>query len=319
MREALVNKLSIAIRASLSLTDVLDTSARELGQALSASRIHVRLYDAMGNKLSVDGEYVASGYESVSAFDAGYEVLLRDHFLKTEKFLVLNDAHKFSEGAPEFAERVRSRATLTGQRSQIECPLIVNGKFRGVISTERFRRWDEDEVLLVESVAAQLATGIAQAELFEIVARAKKEWESTFDAMSDGIFIFDPQGLLIRVNKAGAAMDNAAPHTILGRKCCEILRADDDDAGCIVERSLREEQSVNVEIVPHHLKRPVLVTVEPLFDASRQVVGAVCTARDLSELRKAEAVARERQSLLKNILESAREAIYAVDTEGNYK
>src|SRR6185503_14436992 len=38
-----------------------------------------------------------------------------------------------------------------------------------------------------------------------------------------------------------------------------------------------------------------------------------------SELRKVEAVARERQSLLKNILESAREAIYALDMEGNYK
>ena len=67
------------------------------------------------------------------------------------------------------------------------------------------------------------------------------------------------------------------------------------------------------------MKRPVLVTVEPLFDASRQVVGAVCTARDLSELRKVEAVARERQSLLQNILESAREAIYALDVNGNYQ
>jgi len=73
----------------------------------------------------------------------------------------------------------------------------VNGEFRGVISihqTGSLRRWIEDEVLLVESVSAQLATGIAQAELFEMVARAKKEWESTFDAMSDGIFIFEPGG-----------------------------------------------------------------------------------------------------------------------------
>src|SRR5438552_7487977 len=319
MREALVNKLSIAIRASLSLTDVLDTSARELGQALSASRIHVRLYDAMGNKLSVEGEYVASGYESVSAFDAGYEVLLRDHFLKTEKFLVLNDAHKFSEGAPEFAERVRSRATLTGQRSQIECPLIVNGKFRGVISTERFRRWDEDEVLLVESVAAQLATGIAQAELFEIVARAKKEWESTFDAMSDGIFIFDRAGRLIRVNRAGAPMDNASVASLLGRKCCDILRTNTDGEACIVEQALQHLGRINVEVAPQHLNRPVLVTVEPVLDERSQTVGAVCTARDLSELRKAEAVAREGQSLLKNVLESAREAIYALDSAGRYK
>ena len=51
MREALVNKLSVAIRASLSLDDVLDTATRELGQALSASRVEVRLYDADGDSV----------------------------------------------------------------------------------------------------------------------------------------------------------------------------------------------------------------------------------------------------------------------------
>jgi PAS domain S-box-containing protein len=45
----------------------------------------------------------------------------------------------------------------------------------------------------------------------------------------------------------------------------------------------------------------------------------VCTARDLSDLRKVQAVAREHQSLLTNILESARESIYAVDPDGNFK
>ena len=43
MREALVNKVSVAIRASLSLNDVLDTATRELGQALAASRVQVHL------------------------------------------------------------------------------------------------------------------------------------------------------------------------------------------------------------------------------------------------------------------------------------
>ncbi len=49
------------------------------------------------------------------------------------------------------------------------------------------------------------------------------------------------------------------------------------------------------------------------------MTAAVCTARDLSELRKVQAVAREHQSLLTNILESARESIYAVDTDGCFK
>ena len=70
---------------------------------------------------------------------------------------------------------IRARAERTGVRSQIDYPLTVSGEFRGVISiynTEKMHSWTEDELLLVEAVAAQLATGIAQAELFEMVARA---------------------------------------------------------------------------------------------------------------------------------------------------
>ena len=63
----------------------------------------------------------------------------------------------------------------------------------------------------------------------------------------------------------------------------------------------------------------MLVTIEPVLDKWGKPEAVVCTARDLSELRKAEAVAREQQSLLTNILESARESIYAVDNDGRFK
>ena len=318
MREALVNKLSIAIRASLSLTDVLNTASNELGQVLSASRVRVRLFDGDGKTSTPAAEYVAGGYENPGDSDDDYENVLREHFLAHQEPLVINDAHKLPNGGAEFGERIRARALLTGQRSHIECPLTVNGEFRGVITAERIRRWAEDEVLLVKSVAAQLGTGIAQAELFEMVAQAKMQWESTFDAMSDGIFIFDAEGRLVRVNRAGAAMDKAPPESLLGSKCCDILRTE-NGAACIVEQALRQSVRINTEIVPVHLDRPVLVTVESVLDERSQTIGAVATARDLSELRKVEAVARERQSLLQNIMESAREAIYAMDLEGNYK
>src|SRR5262249_18424912 len=133
------------------------------------------------------------------------------------------------------------------------------------------------------------------------------------------IFIFDKAGRLMRVNHAGATMDNASTEGLLGKQCCDILRTSADGEKCIVEQALHHQTRVNVEITPQNLNRPVLVTVEPVLDEQQQTIAAVCTARDLSELRKAEAVAREGQSLLKNILESARESIYALDVEGRYK
>lgn len=321
-REALVNKVGGAIRSSLSLPDVLETTVRELGKALSASRVQVRLCDGSNRELFVKTEYTADGRQTTGNFDGYYDQLLREHFSDSTQSLVIPNVDEFSSDDARLKDGIAFHAREQGLQSMLVSPLTVNNKFRGVIcieQTDKVRHWSEDEVLLVQSVGAELATVIAQAELFQIVARAKNEWETTFDAMSDGVFIFDPAGKLIRVNKAGATMDNEAPQAILGRQCCEILRADSDELECIVERSLREAQSVNLEIVPHKLKRPVLVTVEPVFDSGQEVVAAVCTARDLSELRNVEAVARERQSLLKNILESAREAIYALDLNGHYQ
>src|SRR5215813_15098092 len=141
---------------------------------------------------------------------------------------------------------------------------------------------------------------------------------TTFDAMSDGIFIFDRGGELKRVNRAGAAMEAVHPRLLLGRKCCEILRTSEEDS-CVVENALETGRSVTIEITPQRLNRPLLVTVEPVLDESNKALAVVCTARDLSELRKVQAVAREHQSLLTNILESARESIYAVDPDGNFK
>ncbi len=309
MREALVNKLSVAIRASLSLASMLDTATRELTHALSASRVEIRLDED------------ATSRQPASADDL-YNDLLRQRFFRSQAPLIVNDAARYEDTDFELAGCIQRRAESLGILSQVDYPLIVSGEFRGVISihqTENARRWTEDEILLVEAVATQLATGIAQAELFEMVARAKKEWESTFDAMSDGIFIFDKGGKLVRVNRAGAAMDQTPPESLLGKQCCEILRAEADGIACIVERALHQSATITLEIVPQNLNRPVLVTVEPVLDERSQTIGAVCTARDLSELRKVEAVARERQSLLKNIMDSAREAIYALDSEGRYK
>src|ERR1700741_2966516 len=160
---------------------------------------------------------------------------------------------------------------------------------------------------------------MAPAELFEMVARGKTEWETTFDAMSDGIFIFDRAGQLKRVNRAGAAMEAMHPRALLGRKCCLFLRTREKVETCVVEQALADSRSVTIEIAPTQLNRPLLVTIEPVLDENGKASAVVCTARDLSELRNVQAVAREHQSLLTNILESARESIYAVDVDGRFK
>ena len=322
MREALVNRLTMAIRASLKLPAVLSTATRELGLALSASRVHLFLYASEGVSSPLEHEFLADGVSSIKHIEVSYDDPIGQHLVTSGKALVISDAMNFTEGTLELSAFVSEHAKRLAIRSQINYPLIVKGQFRGVLcihQTDRLRHWTDDEVTLVEALAERLSIGIAQAELFEMVARGKTEWETTFDAMSDGIFIFDRAGELKRVNRAGAAMEALHPRALLGRKCCDILSTSEHGENCIVEQALADCRSVTLEITPTRLKRPLLVTIEPVLDQTEKAIGVVCTARDLSEIRKVQAVARERQSLLTNILESARESIYAVDTNGRFQ
>jgi PAS domain S-box-containing protein len=321
-RETLINRLSLAIRSSLSSSEVIGTATRELGQALNASRVILYPYDEANPSLPAEHEYTAANVPSIKHTLINYDDPVGRHLLHMAHPLVITDAFNYTDFPPEMSRLVRLRAERAGFRSTIICPLIVNGQFRAALcihQTDRVRSWTEDEVTLVEAVALQLATSIAQAELFEMMRRAKKEWETTFDAMSDGIFIFDRAGLLMRVNRAGAAMENTWPHMLMGRQCCEILRVSGEAKACVVEKTIAEGRRMTFEITPERLKRPLLVTLEPILDGDNKPMGAVCTARDLSELRKVEAEAREHQSLLTNILESARDAIYAIDREGRFQ
>jgi PAS domain S-box-containing protein len=61
VREALANRLSLAIRASLSLPEVLRTATHELGRALAASCVYLHLYDPETPFSSAEFESFAPG------------------------------------------------------------------------------------------------------------------------------------------------------------------------------------------------------------------------------------------------------------------
>ena len=321
-REALVNRLTMLIRASLSLPEVLSTATRELGRSLAASRVHLFLSNSEEFGSPLEHEYLAPDVTSIKKFQINCDDPIGRRLSSSSRPLIIDNSRNFDDSSKTLSEYVRSQAEKLSVKSQINYPIIVKEQFRGVLcihQSNRLRRWNEDELSLVEAIAERLAIAIAQAELFEMVARGKTEWETTFDAMSDGIFIFDRAGELKRVNRAGAAMEALHPRLLLGRQCCAILRTSEEDQACVVENALETRRSVTIELTPTRLKRPLLVSVEPVLDENNNAVGVVCTARDLSDLRKVQAVAREHQSLLNNILESARESIYAVDLEGRFK
>jgi PAS domain S-box-containing protein len=312
-REALINRITRAVRQSLDADEVFRAATRELGVQLGVDRCALFMIDRDAGVVRNVAEYTMPG---VSSAGGEYPVPLVDALIRNIRstgVLAFEDV----EHDPAISHVYEHILRRLGTRSIMYVAIRVGEDLPGcfAISTvAETRRWRQEDISLARAVADQTGIAVRQAELFQLVERAKRTWETTFDAMSDGIFIFSNERLLMRVNRAGAGLESAEPQELLGRRCCDILRSGRGE-GCIVERATAERRPVTIEYTPEALGRTLLVTAEPVVEESGRT-GTVCTVRDLSELRQVEAVARERQSLLEHVLESARENIAATDPEG---
>jgi PAS domain S-box-containing protein len=325
-REALISRVVHRINESNQFDDIFPIVARELGEHLSADRLVISRLDDRNGCWTNDCEYsngmVSKPNETFRAEDFVKFVSLVEHDL-----ILCNDVENDPRLVPGLINLVRQ----TGTRSFMAAQIAFKGKARLVITAVMKRAprcWSAEDAEVIRAVANQVSTAFQRAELFKQVSHGKFEWEATFDALSDGILIFDREGKLKRVNQAGAAFEGAEIRDLLGRKCCTLMQGIDGES-CRVAQVLNTGRPATFELVPERLRRPVLVTISPLtsrhsfgdltdVDANVQggPLGAVCIVRDLSELRAAEAVAREQRNFLVKLIEHANDAILALSPDG---
>ena len=97
-------------------------------------------------------------------------------------------------------------------------PLRADGVPVGtlVIADPREALCGADDLQLLSTLGTHAATVIANARFFEIVRRAKEQWETAFDALSEGIAVVDKWGRVRRANRSLAAMLGAAVPGVIG-------------------------------------------------------------------------------------------------------
>src|SRR6266545_2000710 len=83
-------------------------------------------------------------------------------------------------------------------------PLRSHGAVIGtlVIADPRAAVFVPEDIRLLSTLATHAAVVIANARFFKMVRRAKEQWETTFDALSEGIAVVDDEGRVRRANRA---------------------------------------------------------------------------------------------------------------------
>src|SRR5436309_816402 len=80
-----------------------------------------------------------------------------------------------------------------------------------------------EDIRLLSTLATHAAVVIANARFFEMVRRAKDQWETAFDALSEGIAVVDDEGRVRRSNRALADLLNTPLQNVVGTPLGEAL------------------------------------------------------------------------------------------------
>ncbi len=178
-----------------------------------------------------------------------------------------------------------------GVQLTVGIPLISKGRAIGAItlSSRSARTLNPREISLLESLGTQIGLALENARLFSNVAKAKSEWETTFDAVTDLITIRYKDYRIIRANKAAFKRYGLKPEQMIGQKCFEALHQSDQPCeGCYVTRTLLTKKPTSGERESKYLNGIFQYYTFPIYDEEREVVAVVDLAREITEEKQRE-------------------------------
>ena len=140
--------------------------------------------------------------------------------------------------------------------------------------------------------------------------------EAAFAALPDALYVFDQNRSLSKFNNAASRLQGPDDPPIEGRSCCEMFWRVEDTKACVVDRAVESNSAVEVEMLAGpEGNQPTLLIVQPTKD---HALGgsAIVLARDISQLRRAEAEALEHKSFMASVAHRTPDEIYTLDPAG---
>ncbi|MFZ5765433.1 MAG: PAS domain-containing protein [Thermodesulfobacteriota bacterium] len=173
----------------------------------------------------------------------------------------------------------------SGHRKKIswEMKNTINGRWYDM--RECVTDWVDGRVVKIQIAADITSRKLAE----EKVLLAKKEWEITFDALAEPVFILNKDFVITRANKALSKKLGLEIISIVGRKCYELIHGSTAPSDqCPFHKLLQNGSCHSAEIFEGTLNGTFWVSVSPVVDVHGILQGGVHVMVDISERKQAE-------------------------------
>ena len=133
-------------------------------------------------------------------------------------------------------------------RSAAVAPLRSQGVTMGALAVadRQGGPFTTEDLWLLSTVATNASVVLANSRLYEMVRRSKEEWETTFNALAEGIAVVGPGDAVLRANRALATLAEMPESDLVGRSFGEVLLGTSEAVGTLIEAAHRGERTVPV-------------------------------------------------------------------------
>lgn len=163
----------------------------------------------------------------------------------------------------------------------------------------------------LEQVNRRLHGEIAERQRAEDnLQRSEHEWVQTFEAITDGLAIFDPVGRVLRMNRA--AIDLLARHYPAQppeKACRHLFGLEQSPETCPFFRMIHSQHEESGEFQNLKVDRHFFSAAYPLLNEKGDLWGGVMTLRDITEEKKMEQV---KEDLLSTVSHEMRTPLTAM-------
>jgi len=169
-------------------------------------------------------------------------------------------------------------------------PLRAHGMTLGAmaVAARRDRPFSTQDLWLISTVAMQAAVVLTNSRFFSLLRRGKEEWETTFDALSEGIALVDGAGRITRANRALALLAGVPLASLVGRSFVASLFTESEAAEELIAGARAGQSRIPALLPSTKLHRTLRLAGAPLPE-HEGTAAVVVMVEDVTDQRALEA------------------------------
>lgn len=299
---ALLNQIGERIAALMDLDSVLDHAARLVQQSFGYHHVALFLLDRLEGALVMK----AKSGSFADRFPAGHKLSLNQGMVG---WVGLHGQMLLANDVRSEARYVNLYPNVVPTFSELSVPVKVGREVMGVLDVQspQVNAFDENDVIVIETLADQIAVAIENARLYDTLQRelterrraedalreSEKRYRTLIQTSPDAIVYTDLQTHVLLCNQQAARLFGFThPDDMLGMVALELLRAEDRPMVLMNIGQLRPGWHIrNHEFVL--LKRSgemftAEVSASLVLDGEGSASGVLAVARDVTERKRLE-------------------------------